>query len=121
MASPSVWLVTGCSSGFGELFIRSILARGDKAIATGRNVSRLSALKEAGAAVLQLDATAEESVINAKIQEAIGIFGVVDVLVNNAGYVSVGTLEDVPYVRPTGLLTEASLHSLISLSDYLVG
>lgn len=91
-----VWLITGCSSGFGELFVRSILARGDKAIATGRDMSRLSALKEAGAAVLELDVNAEQSVLDAKVQEAIGVFGGVDVLVNNAGYVSVGTVEDVP-------------------------
>jgi len=91
-----VWLVTGCSSGFREQFIRSILARGDKAIAAGRDVSRLNALKEAGAAVLELDITAEQAVLVAKIQEAIGFFGGIDVLVNNVGYVSVGTLEDLP-------------------------
>jgi hypothetical protein len=33
----SVWLVTGCSSDFGEPFVNEILARGDKIIATGRN------------------------------------------------------------------------------------
>jgi NADP-dependent 3-hydroxy acid dehydrogenase YdfG len=96
MSPPLVWLVTGCSSGFGEQFIRSILARGDKAIATGRDVSRLNALKEAGAAVLQLDVAAEQSALVAKIQEAIGFFGGIDVLVNNAGYALVGTLEDLP-------------------------
>jgi NADP-dependent 3-hydroxy acid dehydrogenase YdfG len=96
MGPPLVWLVTGCSSGFGEQFIRSILARGDKAIAAGRDVSRLNALKEAGAAVLELDIAAEQPVLVAKIQEAIGFFGGIDVLVNNAGYVSVGTLEDLP-------------------------
>jgi NADP-dependent 3-hydroxy acid dehydrogenase YdfG len=72
MSSPLVWLVTGCSSGFGEQFIRSILARGDKAIAAGRDVSRLNTLKEASAAVLQLDITAEQSTLVAKIREAIG-------------------------------------------------
>jgi NADP-dependent 3-hydroxy acid dehydrogenase YdfG len=91
-----VWLVTGCSTGFGELFIRSILARGDKAIATGRDASHLSALKEAGAEVLQLDVAAEQSVIDANIHEAIGFFGGINVLINNAGYVSLGTWEDVP-------------------------
>ena len=33
------WIVTGCTSGFGEHFISSILARGDRVIATGRNTS----------------------------------------------------------------------------------
>jgi NADP-dependent 3-hydroxy acid dehydrogenase YdfG len=89
-------MVTGCSSGFGEQFIRSILARGDKAIAAGRDVSHLNAPKEAGAAVLELDIVAKQPVLVTKIQEAIGFFGGIDVLVNNAGYVSVGTLEDLP-------------------------
>ncbi|KAK4550431.1 hypothetical protein LTR36_000009 [Oleoguttula mirabilis] len=37
MPAQSVWLVTGCSTGFGEEFIKQILARGDKAISTARN------------------------------------------------------------------------------------
>jgi NADP-dependent 3-hydroxy acid dehydrogenase YdfG len=76
MGPPSVWLVTGCSSGFGGQFIRSILARGDKAIAAGRDISRLNALKEAGATVLRLDVAAEQPALAAKIQEAIGFSAV---------------------------------------------
>jgi len=71
-----VWLVTGCSSGFGEQFIQSILARGDKAIAAGRDVSRLNALKEVGAAVVELGIAAEQAILVAKIQEAIGFLAV---------------------------------------------
>ena len=59
------------------MFVRCVLARGDKAIATGRDASRLSALEGAGAAVLELDVNAEQLVLDAKIQEAIGVFGVV--------------------------------------------
>lgn len=91
------WLVTGCSSGFGEIFVRSALARGDRAIATCRNnaIERLSTLKEAGAAVIELDVTASQDEINVKINEAIQIYGGIDVLVNNAGYIEAGMVEEI--------------------------
>jgi NADP-dependent 3-hydroxy acid dehydrogenase YdfG len=92
--APLVWLVTGCTSGFGEQFILSILARGDKAIATGRNASRLKHLEKAGAAVLHLDVTEPQDVIDATIKEAAQIHGGIDVLVNNAGYTDLGYVED---------------------------
>ena len=95
------WLVTGCSSGFGEQFVHSILARGDRVIATGRNAEqRLAHLKDTGAAVLELDVSAPEAEIHSKAEEALGIYGGVDVLVNNAGYLEVGFVEDTRYFLP---------------------
>ncbi|KAF2108973.1 hypothetical protein BDV96DRAFT_586312 [Lophiotrema nucula] len=94
------WLVTGCSSGFGEVFVRSILARGDRAIATARgDVARLALLKDAGAAVLSLDVTASQANINAKVEEGIAIYGGIDVLVNSAGYIEAGIAEEVTQER----------------------
>lgn len=91
-----VWLVTGCSSGFGEEFVHQIVARGDKVIATGRNAeSRLSHLKDIGAAILDLDITTSPESIKAKIQEAISIFGKIDILVNNAGFSMCALSEDI--------------------------
>jgi hypothetical protein len=50
------WLVTGCTSGFGEALVREILVRGDRVIATGRNASeRLKHLEDLGAAILDID------------------------------------------------------------------
>jgi NADP-dependent 3-hydroxy acid dehydrogenase YdfG len=92
---PSIWLVTGTSSGFGEEFVKQITARGDKVIATARNLDKVRHLKDTGAAFLQLDVTASQDELNRKVKEAIGIYGRIDVLVNNAGYVGVGTLEEV--------------------------
>ncbi|MCJ1244246.1 hypothetical protein MMC30_001444 [Trapelia coarctata] len=92
---PLTWLVTGCSSGIGEKFVHALLARGDQVIATARNASeRLQPLKDAGAAILDLDVTASQTVLDAKVKEAIAIYGRLDVLVNNAGYLEVGAVEE---------------------------
>ncbi len=91
-----VWLITGCSSGFDQQFVQSLLARGDKVIATGRNIAKLSEIKDSGAHLHQLDVTATQDAIDKSINEALNIYGRIDVLVNNAGYGEFGTVEDVP-------------------------
>lgn len=91
------WLVTGCSSGLGESFIHGILARGDKAIATTRgDISRISALAEAGARTFSLDVTAPKPAIDAVIQQILKE-GDIDVLVNNAGYIEAAIFEEAGY------------------------
>ncbi|TKA71500.1 hypothetical protein B0A55_06478 [Friedmanniomyces simplex] len=89
-----LWLVTGYSTGFGAEFSKQILQGGDKASATARKVDSLNELKGPGAAVLQLDVTAPIIELKAKIEAAVGIYGRVDVLVSNAGYVQLGAVED---------------------------
>ena len=98
--APLVWLVTGCSSGFGEQFVHSILARGDRVIASGRNASsKLHHLKDTGAHILDLDITVPQAVLDEKIAQALGVYGGIDVLVNNAGYVECGFVEELTYRR----------------------
>jgi NAD(P)-dependent dehydrogenase (short-subunit alcohol dehydrogenase family) len=93
MASK-VWLVTGTSSGLGSEFVKAALGRGDKVIATARNVDNIAHLRELGAAVLQLDVTDPQAELDRKAIEAISVYGRIDVLVNNAGYTQFGTVED---------------------------
>ncbi|KAI1080025.1 NAD(P)-binding protein [Whalleya microplaca] len=92
-----VWLVTGCSSGFGELFVRQILSRGDLVIATGRQLQRIKHLEQAGAAILELDVTHSQQSLATIITKAIAIYGRLDVLVNNAAYIAAGACEDIDY------------------------
>lgn len=92
-----VWLITGTSSGLGNELARAVLGRGDKVIATARQLDRISSLKELGAATLQLDVTAPQEELNRRAEEAIAIYGRIDVLVNNAGYVQFGTIEETRY------------------------
>lgn len=96
--APQVWLITGTSSGFGAALVHSLLACGDKVIATARTLSKIADLKQAGAATLQLDVTSSPSDLDKIAQDAISTYGKIDVLVNNAGYCHFGTFEDATYV-----------------------
>ncbi|KAI0040856.1 short chain dehydrogenase [Auriscalpium vulgare] len=96
MTGQLVWLITGCSSGIGRDLTLEALKRGDKVIATarGRSITRLADLKSAGADVLELDVTAPLEDLHAVAKTAVALHGHVDVLVNNAGYIAVGALEE---------------------------
>jgi NADP-dependent 3-hydroxy acid dehydrogenase YdfG len=93
---PQTWLVTGCSSGFGELFVRQLRESGDNVIAAGRNAeTKLANLKDTGAVILDLDVSAPASEIEAKMTEAWDLYpDGIDVVVNNAGYILSGAVEE---------------------------
>ena len=96
---PLTWLVTGCSSGFGAAFVSAIIARGDNCIATGRDIgSKLAHLEGSGAALLELDVTSPQTVIDHQIGIALRLYGRIDVLINNAGYMMSGFVEELTYV-----------------------
>lgn len=92
---PQVWLVTGCSSGFGEQFIKTVIERGDKAIATARRLDSIKHLADLGAANLQLDMTDSREKMDKVAKEAFDIHGRIDYVVQNAGYGYLSTLEDI--------------------------
>ncbi|KAK1996037.1 short chain dehydrogenase [Colletotrichum falcatum] len=93
MDSP-VWFITGASSGFGLSIARDALARGHRVIATARNPSRLSGLASAGADVLPLDVTADEATVAETVSKAFALHGRVTHLVNSAGYILDGAVEE---------------------------
>ncbi|PLB50103.1 NAD(P)-binding protein [Aspergillus steynii IBT 23096] len=95
---PRVWLLTGCSSGFGKLMVPAITARGDAVVATARNIATLADLADQdNVRLLQLDVTASQDVLDETIATAIALFGQIDVLVHNAGYVLSGVWEEVSH------------------------
>ena len=99
MTKPSIsqtWLITGCSSGFGELFVRQLCAAGNNVIATGRNAqTKLAHLKDTGAYILDLDVAAPAAEIEVKMAEAWQIYpDGIDVVVNNAGYILSAAFEE---------------------------
>lgn len=97
MSTPQlVWLITGTSTGLGRDLTLAALERGEKVIATARarSLHLLADLKEKGAETLELDVTAPLDDLKKVADKAVGIYGRVDVLVNNAGYILVGALEE---------------------------
>ncbi|KAK0447192.1 hypothetical protein EV421DRAFT_1789303 [Armillaria borealis] len=97
--SQLVWLITGTSTGLGRDLALAALERGEKDIATARarSLHLLADLKEKGAETLELDVTAPLDDLKKVADKAVGIYGRVDVLVNNAGYILVGALEESTY------------------------
>jgi NAD(P)-dependent dehydrogenase (short-subunit alcohol dehydrogenase family) len=92
-----VWFITGTSKGFGRIWAEAALERGDRVVATARNVDTLAALAEAhGDAVLTLalDVT-DKPAVDAAIKAGHERFGALDVVVNNAGYGLFGAIEEV--------------------------
>ena len=91
-----VWLITGCSTGFGRELAKLVLERGWRAVVTARDPSKLNDLAEGHgdrALVLQLDVTDRKQIADvvAKSQKH---FGRIDALVNNAGYGYLAAIEE---------------------------
>lgn len=92
-----VWFITGSSTGFGRLLAEELLKRGERVIATARDISKVHDLAhkypyKAHAFCLDVTKPAE---ITSVAHQAIKCFGQVDVLVNNAGYGVNGAIEEV--------------------------
>jgi len=91
-----VWLITGSSRGLGRALAEAVLAAGHKLVATARDPKQLSGLVERyrdQVRAVALDVT-DERAAAAAMQAAIDAFGRIDVLVNNAGYGDLSSIED---------------------------
>ncbi|ASU35470.1 SDR family NAD(P)-dependent oxidoreductase [Mucilaginibacter xinganensis] len=97
-AAPAhkVWFITGTSRGFGRVWADAALKRGDKVAATARRLESIANLKEKygdNVLTLELDVTRPEQV-KAAVAQAHAHFGRLDIVLNNAGYSLVGTIEE---------------------------
>ncbi|RZJ56051.1 MAG: SDR family NAD(P)-dependent oxidoreductase [Flavobacterium sp.] len=96
METKKVWFVTGASKGLGLILTQKLLANGYSVAATSRDIKSL--IKEVGETSehflpLEVDLVTESSVKDA-VAKTISHFKTIDVVVNNAGYGQVGTLEE---------------------------
>ncbi|UOV03632.1 oxidoreductase [Pseudoxanthomonas sp. F37] len=90
------WLITGSSRGLGLALAEAVLEAGDYALVTARDTSSLRHLVERHgdhARLVALDVTDPLAAARA-VDVAVDAFGGIDVLVNNAGYGDVGSVED---------------------------
>ncbi len=94
MTQSPVWLITGCSTGFGRELVRAVLAKGHRAVATARNPATLDEFaSNPNVLVAALDVTDPHQIGNA-VTQAMARFGQIDVLVNNAGYGYLSAIEE---------------------------
>ena len=94
--SSKIWFITGSSRGLGRVWTEAALERGDKVAATARKLSAIADLKEKygdNILTLELDVTQPEQVKNV-VEQAHAHFGRLDIVLNNAGYSLVGTIEE---------------------------
>ena len=94
-----VFLVSGASRGLGREIVRAAAEAGHQVVAGARSPGALDDLvAEHGGriAVVPLDVTDPEQA-KAAVRTAVDRFGRLDVLVNNAGYANVSSVEDVPF------------------------
>jgi short-subunit dehydrogenase len=92
---PGVVLITGASSGIGEATALLLHQHGHVVYAGARRTDRMAALAEQGISTHALDVTDDDSTA-AMIKTIIDEQGRIDTLINNAGYGSYGSVEDVP-------------------------
>lgn len=95
--APQTWFITGASSGLGTAMAETVLRAGHKVIATARNPAKADQenpqISKLGGVWVALDMTQPET--TKKVEKAIqDAGGMVDVVVNNAGYSILGSIED---------------------------
>jgi NAD(P)-dependent dehydrogenase (short-subunit alcohol dehydrogenase family) len=96
MEAKKVWFVTGASKGMGLSLVKNLLQNGYSVVATSRNSQTL--IDEIGQVSemffpLEVKLTDNNDVKTA-LEKSIAYFGKIDVVVNNAGYGQIGTLEE---------------------------
>ncbi len=90
-----VALVTGASSGIGRETARLLAEQGFIVYGAARRTDKMQDLKQAGIKLLAMDVTDDAALVSG-VNTIIQAEGRIDVLVNNAGYGSYGSLEDTP-------------------------
>ncbi len=91
-----IWFITGASKGLGYAFTLSALKAGDKVVAVARTIDKLEKLKEEYKDTLlplKLNITDRKAVFST-VEVAVQHFGKLDVVVNNAGIMTLGMIEE---------------------------
>jgi len=95
-SNNKVWLITGCSTGFGRAFAKTVLAGGYSVAVASRKTSDIQDIVDAypnTALAVKLDVSKTDE-IKAAVKATIDRFGKIDVLLNNAGIGYFGAIEE---------------------------
>ncbi len=117
LPADPVWLITGCSTGFGRELAKLIIDRGWRLVATARRPDALADLaegREDKVKVVGQDVT-DPAQNRAAIQAAVDAFGRIDVLVNNAGYGYMAAIEE-GEDEPVRAMFETNVFGLIDVT-----
>ncbi|MFF4053246.1 SDR family NAD(P)-dependent oxidoreductase [Streptomyces chartreusis] len=90
------WLITGGSQGLGKALALAALEAGDRVVVTSRKPDALASVRSAYPQRIEtvaLDVTSPSQVRDV-VAAAVERFGSIDVVVNNAGYATSGSIED---------------------------
>lgn len=90
-----VWFITATSSGFGHALALAALKQGHTVIATARNPESIQDLADCGAHTLAFDVVSPYSTIEALAKDLFAKYGRIDYLINAAGYLLLGAVEEV--------------------------
>lgn len=91
-----VWFITGASKGLGLTLTKLVLSQGDKVVATSRDIEGFKTSvteNQDNFLPLKLDIT-DDTEVAAAVKQSIEKFERIDVVVNNAGYSLVGSMEE---------------------------
>ncbi|WP_028298047.1 SDR family NAD(P)-dependent oxidoreductase [Olivibacter sitiensis] len=96
MEAKKVWFVTGASKGLGLTLVKKLLQNGYRVVATTRDMqSLIEEVGQVSGMFLPLEVSlTDNSDVKTAIEKSIAHFGKIDVVVNNAGYGQLGTLEE---------------------------
>ncbi|AOX65091.1 short-chain dehydrogenase/reductase [Curtobacterium sp. BH-2-1-1] len=114
----SVFLVTGASRGLGRSIVTAALAAGHQVVAGVRDLHALDDLTSAELVPVALDVT-DPDAARAAVRTAVERFGRLDVLVNNAGYANLASIEDVDPADFRAQV-ETNLFGVVTLSQEAV-
>jgi len=96
MNNNSVWIITGCSTGFGRELAHATIKAGYRVVVTARNLEAIAdfaANDPDNVLAMELDVT-KPAQIEKVVAAAIKKFGRIDVLVNNAGIGYFSSIEE---------------------------
>jgi len=114
---PRTWFITGSSRGLGREIAETALERGQQVVATARNPEQVGDLVErhpGRVLALALDVT-DSAAAKEAIESAVGHFGSLDIVVNNAGYADSAPIEEMSEASFRGQI-ETNLFGVVNVT-----